>query len=171
MVFMKHVVMAILFVAVLIAGCTGVNIQSPPAAPNLSMPKTTEMPGAPNTTDIIDGSKVLTDPNQTQWLPPEGSPVLVIVSPEQDEVLKTTIIGVKVDITSFRLAGIDGRENKDNEGHILATLDDAAKTSSVNTFAFSNVAEGIHTLTVELVNNDGTSLDPPVKETVSFTTE
>ncbi len=166
---MKYIIA--LLAVVLVAGCTSMgDIPTPPGAPEITPPVTPEAPEPPETP--LDGSQVLTEPNQTEHLPPEGTPMVTITSPEAGEVLKSTTIGARVELTDFRLAGlVTGKENKENEGHIFATLDDKNKTSSVKTFAFSNVPKGEHTLTVELRNNDRTPLDPPVKASVSFTTE
>ncbi len=59
----------------------------------------------------------------------------------------------------------------DREGHIHIWLDNAAfnTLTSEPVWVFGGVKPGKHTLHVELVHNNHTPLNPPVKKAISFT--
>ena len=111
------------------------------------------------------------NPEQTLYNPPEGNPSIAILSPNDGDTISSTSIGIRVNVTNFRLAAITNRPNRQNEGHIHFYLDGQEKMSSLTTFAFSNVAKGIHTITVELRNNDHSPLVPPVRASIMVTVE
>lgn len=67
-------------------------------------------------------------------------------------------------------AGAMGGANATHVGHAQVTLDGVplGETAS-GTWPVSGLLPGSHTLRVELVNNDGTPLDPPVYTEFPFT--
>jgi plastocyanin len=82
-----------------------------------------------------------------------------------------------VQVTNFNIVDKQGQSNAAGEGHLHFYLDvdapttpgqPAIPTSGVwahvasNSFTFTNVAAGMHNISVELVNNNHTPLDPPV---------
>lgn len=106
------------------------------------------------------------------YLPPEGNPSVQILSPVNGDTIRSSIVGIRVNVTNFRLAGITAnRPNRNNEGHIQYYLDGSEKTTSSTSFVFSNVENGVHTITIELRNNDNTPLTPPVSTSVTFTVD
>ena len=80
-----------------------------------------------------------------------------------------------------------GKANVAGEGHLHYFLDVAAPTTpgkpaipaagstwaatNSTVYTFQNVTAGTHTLSVELVNNDHTPLNPAVVQTITFTTD
>ena len=113
------------------------------------------------------------NPNVTQTLytPPEGNPSVEILSPGNGGLMEISSIGVKVNVTNFRLAGIvANKPNQQNEGHLHFYLDGGnEKMSSLEEATYVNIADGTHTITVELRNNDHSQLTPPVSASVTFT--
>ncbi len=99
-----------------------------------------------------------------------GAPSLTIVSPAEGAGLSESDVAVSVKVSSFTIKGAAGA-NQPNEGHLHMTLDGGALTMVYGgSHTISGVPEGKHILAVELVNNDHSSLSPPVKKEVSFTT-
>ena len=96
-----------------------------------------------------------TQPNRTEYLPPEGVPSIDILSPQDDEEINGTSVGVFVNVTNFRLAAIvSNPSNVKNEGHIHFFLDDEEKMSPLQSISFSGAEPGEHVVRVELRNND-----------------
>jgi hypothetical protein len=62
--------------------------------------------------------------------------------------------------------------NVAGEGHVHFTLDDRPFVMSIEPEAvIDDVEAGPHTLVAELVQNDTSSFDPPVKQTIEFIAE
>jgi hypothetical protein len=89
----------------------------------------------------------------------------------------TNNVSVFVQVSGFNLVNRIGGANVPGEGHIIYYLDVQPPTApgqpaitTSGTYAASDaifyvwtgVVEGVHTFSVELVNNDNTPLDPPV---------
>ena len=105
------------------------------------------------------------------YKPPAGTPSLEIIRPANGDSIDSSIIGIKVNVTNFQLVDIAAnRTNVENQGHIAYVLDGVREIKSVyKDYSMANVAAGIHTLTVELRNNDNTALYPVVKKSVTVT--
>ena len=113
--------------------------------------------------------------NYTQSLynPPEnGTPSLQLITPRNGDIIGgTTVVGIKVNVTNFRLADSTANPvNKKNEGHIRYWLDERNQTTVYQIVSFTQVPFGTHTIRVELMNNDNTPLDSPVFAMVTITT-
>ncbi len=102
-----------------------------------------------------------------------------IVSPEDGSTVEGGQVSVKIDIQNLEL--VDFKENTTNvegQGHVHVWLDQdtsnpliASKLIEGDTLTFNDVPAGEHTLTVQLVNNDHTPIQPEVKQEIHFTTE
>ncbi len=106
-----------------------------------------------------------------------GPPNLVIASPRDGDTLPAGDITVTASVTNFNIVDKQGEANVQREGHLHYYLDVDAPTTAgqpaipaggtwahvaSTTYTFTNVAPGMHSISVELVNNDHTPLDPPV---------
>jgi plastocyanin len=106
-----------------------------------------------------------------------GPPNLVIASPRDGDTLPAGDITVTIGVTNFNIVDKQGQANVSHEGHVHYYLDVDAPTTAgkpaipasgtwahvaSTTYTFTNVAPGMHNISVELVNNDHTPLDPPV---------
>lgn len=101
---------------------------------------------------------------------------LTIVTPKASEVINTDQVTLRVAAPNFKF--VDFKTNPWNayrQGHMHIWLDDknpkastAIKATS-NVYTLTNLKPGPHTLTVELVNNDHSSLSPRVTATTAFT--
>jgi plastocyanin len=114
------------------------------------------------------------------------APTLTISQPQSGTTLQSSSVTVKVQVTNFDLVNKLGGSNVAGEGHIHYFLDYDAPTTpnqpatppsgsnvkwtaTPNTsYTFTNVSSGSHKVSVELVNNDHSPLNPPVVATVSF---
>lgn len=104
-------------------------------------------------------------------------PLVSIASPTPGQTVTGSKVPVSLAVVNFAL--VDYRTHPllvPGQGHVHLWLDqtDLSKISAVkatsNTYTFENVKPGNHTLVAELVNNDHSSLQPPVTTAVSFTT-
>jgi hypothetical protein len=104
----------------------------------------------------------------------EGEPTINIVAPTQTRELEGPEIMVGIVATNFALqeGGADSEINEPGVGHIELSLDGESVGPTNSAVAtLDNVSEGEHTLTASLRNNDGTPLDPPVEQSITFTVE
>ena len=111
-----------------------------------------------------------------------GPPNLVIASPRDGDTMQAGDVTVAVQVNNFNVVSRSG-PNVTREGHIHYFLDVDAPTTpgqpatppsgaawgdvATATFTFANVAPGTHTISVELVNNDHTPLQPPVVQKIA----
>lgn len=99
---------------------------------------------------------------------PSPAPTLTIVSPTAGA--SGSSFSVRVDVADHEFAPVGTAANKAGQGHIHYLVDgkpapgDYATTSK--TFTVSGLSAGEHTITVELVNNDHSSLSPKVSREV-----
>lgn len=102
-------------------------------------------------------------------------PTLKAVTPSEAQTVYSQRIPVLLATENFQL--LDYQQYKTNtrgQGHIHLWLDesnptaDSAKQIFTESFTYSDVPFGEHTLRAELVNNNHTSLNPPVVTTVKF---
>jgi plastocyanin len=114
-----------------------------------------------------------------------GSPTISITQPDNGASVTAGDITVSVDVSNFKLVDKLGQTNVAGEGHIHYFLDVTPPTTqgqpaippngsiwaatASTTYTFKNVSAGSHTISVELVNNDHTPLQPPVTASVSIT--
>ncbi|MCO4770026.1 MAG: FG-GAP repeat protein [Deltaproteobacteria bacterium] len=100
-----------------------------------------------------------------------GQPLLALTNPIADAVLPPAGFEVRYEVGGFLLntASI-GSPNQLGVGHAVVRVDDVTVATDGDGRAFlTGVAAGEHTLMVELVNNDGSSLSPEVSESVEVT--
>lgn len=100
-----------------------------------------------------------------------GEPTVVLTEPMDDEVLSPSGFVVQYDVGGLVLNSASiGQPNQLGVGHALITLDSSLVATDADGQAFvANPTIGAHELTVTLVNNDGTNLDPVVSDSVSIT--
>jgi outer membrane protein assembly factor BamB len=116
----------------------------------------------------------------------ETAPVLTIVDPKAGAALPAGSLTVQTEVNNFKLVDKLGKPNVPGEGHLHYFLDVAAPTeqgkpaiptsgvwaaTTSTTYTFQNVSAGPHQISVELVNNNHTPLNPPVVATVSITAD
>src|SRR3990170_7287167 len=108
----------------------------------------------------------------------KGLPTLNVLTPTEGRTIYGDKVPVLLDAQNFEI--VDFANNTKavaGQGHVHLWLDDeqmtpqSAAKAIEDTFTFSDVPTGDHKLKVELVNNDHTSLKPPVVvEVTSFKT-
>jgi hypothetical protein len=110
-------------------------------------------------------------------------PQVEIISPKQGDLVSFGSISVDVRVTNFYVVDKVGQANVPGEGHLIYYLDTGvpmkpggkaqpvsgtwAESASTHHF-FDGIWQGTHTLSVALVNNNGTVLNPPVVARVSL---
>jgi hypothetical protein len=101
---------------------------------------------------------------------------LTIVTPKASEVVNTDQVTLRVAAPNFQFVDFKTHPWKAyRQGHMHIWLDDknpkasTAIKSTSNVYTLTNLKPGPHTLTVELVNNDHSSLSPKVVATTTFT--
>ncbi len=122
-----------------------------------------------------------TDENSSQWnvLARDGgwdqlgshngcsnAPTLLITSPSNNQVFspETTAVDVEFQVTNFTVAQSGG------DGYIVYTVDGGTPQDKYNTdpIHLTGLTQGTHTVELELVDNNGHSLNPAVTDEVSF---
>lgn len=107
---------------------------------------------------------------------PSGAPTLRILTPGEGQTLYGSKIPVLFAVDNFKLSDFQNKPQIAGQGHIHVWLDeqnpskDNAKEVIEDSSTYDDVPYGDHKLTAELVNNDHSSLKPPVSLTVSFKT-
>ena len=105
-----------------------------------------------------------------------GAPTLEIITPSEGQTIYGNKVPILFNVENFEI--VDYQQNTTlaaGQGHIHLWLDDEDPTPvSANkviedTFTFSDVLYGSHTLMAELVGNTHQSLTPPQKMTINFT--
>ncbi len=109
------------------------------------------------------------------------APAIAFVPPPEASY-KSGDVTVSVIVSNFQIVNKQGQPSSMGEGHLLYCLDEdqssvQASQSAVNTDArnqtssvthtFHGLASGVHRISAELINNDGTSLDPRVVAVLS----
>jgi hypothetical protein len=108
-----------------------------------------------------------------------AAPQLAIRSPLNRAEVTDSSVTVEFDVSDITLtpptvpweqAGTRGQENRPDQGHLLLMLDlwPPVVWDKQEPYTFQNVPPGEHELKVELVNNDHTSMSPPIVQTVRF---
>lgn len=107
----------------------------------------------------------------------QTTPIFQVLTPKEGQTLYGNKLPILFNVESFQLAEKEQTQIVPGEGHILLWLDETAPTVenatkvSENSFIYSDVTYGHHTLKAELVTSDNKSLTPPLQVSVSFTTE
>ena len=111
------------------------------------------------------------------------APVLSIARPVAGSTIPAGDITVNAAALNFSVVDKQGQANNAGEGHLHFYLDVDAPTTagqpaiptsgtwahvSGTSYTFPKVAAGAHTISVELVNNDHTPLNPPVVQKISI---
>ncbi len=112
------------------------------------------------------------------------SPAVKFVSPTNGAKIPAGDLPLTVEVTNFNLVDKQGKPAVAGEGHLHYYLDvDAPITQGQpaipasgiwthevsSNYTFKDVAPGTHTVSVELVNNDHTPLNPPVVQKITVT--
>jgi hypothetical protein len=162
-----------------IAGCTSV----PPAAgPGTVTPAQTPNPVSTPVAGTPSGTVL---PVASVPVPAVSGPVpsISVDSPGSGAILPSGPIGISVVVRNFSLVDPAGQANAPGTGHIRYFIDiippssGAAVTapsgnyvdSSRKSYTWNNVNPGVHTFSVELVNNDNSPLATPAIATVQLT--
>lgn len=127
--------------------------------------------GQPNCKDLATNPNVIEDekevePAQVQLL----SPKLSIVSPKDNELIKSSTVTIQLQAENFNLVPV-GEPVKDGEGHFHVWLDSEKKLGPQTTFTFENVVSGKHSIVAELVKSDHSSLTPKVSKSITINVE
>jgi plastocyanin len=136
---------------------------------------------------IVDMVGCTSAPSSTPTPTPTAAPSITITSPTGNVVPQIGDVTVSVQVSNFKLVDQLGQANVSHEGHIHYFLDITPPTTqgqpaippsgsvwaaTPNTsYTFKNVTAGTHTISVELVNNDHTPLNPPVVASVMITVQ
>jgi hypothetical protein len=112
------------------------------------------------------------------------SPGISIISPADGSSVQGGNVTVSLEVNGFDLASNNGQGNIASQGHIRYSKDVDPLTNpgepqspdtSVSTweedYTWSNLSAGLHSFSAELVNNDGTPLNPRVFDTVAVTVQ
>ena len=108
-----------------------------------------------------------------------ASPSLKITHPLSGGNIEGYIVEVKFEVKNFVLKDYrTGSQSVGGQGHLNFWLDQERTGDTIarkwfrNTpYTFADVTPGDHTLVVEMVGNDGRSLEPMVRESIRFRTE
>jgi hypothetical protein len=120
-----------------------------------------------------------TDYDPKAWVGRVTTPTLTINSPSAGAIENTTSVAITMTIANFSVSGDNGSGASDNsgDGYIQSTFETQGGTSETTNFFTSNlpsltvVPGNTYTLTLELLDNAGASLNPVVIESVTFTIE
>jgi plastocyanin len=114
------------------------------------------------------------------------TPTLTISQPQNGETIHVSDITIIVQVQNFNLVDKLGQSNVAGEGHLhyfydvtAPTTPNQPATTAAGTYVattdtshtWTNVPNGMHEFSVELVNNDHTPLNPPVVSTVMITVQ
>jgi plastocyanin len=126
-------------------------------------------------------------PPQTTVTTTPASPQITIISPQNVAVIPSRNIPVTVQVSNFNIVDKQGKANVAGEGHVHFYLDvspipsDPSKPAipadanavwahvSGTSYTFTNVSLGMHTITVQLANNDHTPVIPLATASVMVT--
>ena len=107
------------------------------------------------------------------------SPGLEVTAPVDGSSVDSTDVTVEFDVTGVAIvastvplerAGQQPEANRPGEGHLHLMLDlgSIVVWNTTEPYTFANVPPGEHQLMVEIVNNDHSSLNPPVVQQIRF---
>jgi hypothetical protein len=156
------------------ATSTSTNLTTAPSATPIVAPITT-VPPTPTPVASPTPSPSPSSPHSAV-----ASPLLTIVSPGYGVRIPTGDVTAAIVVSNFSVVNKIGQANVPGEGHVIYYLDVTPPTaagqkaqSAAGTYAetsntsytWKNLNSGMHSLSVQLVNNDGTPLNPPVSMT------
>jgi hypothetical protein len=107
-----------------------------------------------------------------------GLPSVTITSPTEGAIIPEGNVTVTVDVKNFKLVNKLGQMDVAGEGHLNYFIDVPVPTSpgiitfvptSDTSWTWQNVAPGLHNFSVQLANNDYSSVIPLVYATVNVT--
>jgi len=119
-------------------------------------------------------------------IPEIGLPQAVILTPRDGGVVSAGSVTIDAQASNFNLVASSGQSNASHEGHIdyfmdlktpitpgqpVTGPDVAFESSSQTNYTWKKVTAGVHTFSIELVNNDNTPLSPPVVANISVTVQ
>lgn len=117
-----------------------------------------------------------------------GAPNIVITTPANGSTVEGGNVKVRVDVERFDLTREIGGSAAAGEGHIHYYLDaenipttpgapailpeeSRYHVSAKRSYTWKDVSQGVHTFSVQLVNNDMTPLEPPITAATTVTVE
>ena len=122
---------------------------------------------------FVGCTKSNTPPDNNPPLPSTSTPKLTIVSPADGTVAVAGAITISVQVTDFSIVNKYGMANVSGEGHLHYFRDvdppaDAQQATVVTqyvdqlntSYTWLGIPAGIHTFSVQLVNNDHTPVIP-----------
>lgn len=122
-------------------------------------------PSAPTTPVAPSSSAAET----TQAAADTAAPTLKLVTPADGATVAAGDVKLVVETTGIKFT-MPSTTRVEGEGHVHYTLDDQpVQMSAEPEYVYKGVTSGKHTLTAELVQNDTTEFQPPVKQTITFT--
>jgi hypothetical protein len=113
-----------------------------------------------------------------------GMPAVVIVSPRDGEVIPGNSVTITAQAANFNLVDKIGQTNAPNEGHLMfyqdveaptiqgpqaTTRPDSYLATASNSYTWTGLAQGTHTFSIQLVNNNNTPINPPVSAKITLT--
>jgi hypothetical protein len=117
-------------------------------------------------------------------IPEPGDPKVVILTPRDGVTFTAGDVTISAEVNNLSLVENTGQTPAAGEGHIIYFMDVEAPTdpgkaattepgtysaSASTSYTWHNVPAGVHTFSVELVNDDDTPLSPAVTATVAIT--
>lgn len=141
--------------------------------------------------ELVNNDNTPLDPpviaNRTVLVIPEiGLPQAVILTPRDGGVVSGGSVTISAQASNFELVAPTGQANASHQGHINYFLDMKAPitqgqpaigpdtifaSSAQPSYTWQKVTSGVHTFSIELVNNDDTPLSPPVVANISVTVQ
>ena len=105
------------------------------------------------------------------WVEQPDDPFIAITSPTFGQGLDSSSVYLELLILDFELSDDVGSAPEDGIGHYLISVDGEDRDYGVDADGVwvGRLAPGEHTITVELVDNDGTPLSTPTTDTVAVT--
>ncbi|MBI2557878.1 hypothetical protein HYW20_01020 [Candidatus Woesearchaeota archaeon] len=100
----------------------------------------------------------------------QSSPVLNIISPKDNELIKNSKVVIELSAENFNIVPI-GQPAKEGEGHLHVWLDSEKRVTTEKNVEFENVTSGRHSIVAELVKSDHSSLSPKVIKTTNINVE
>ena len=116
-----------------------------------------------------DGSDGSPTPTLSLIPRPSSSAKLAVTSPGNGEIVRGSTVDLRVDLEGARIVPQTTTKLAPDEGHLHVLLDDELISMTEGTRQrISDVAPGVHRLTVEFVATDHAPFDPRVIATVVF---
>jgi hypothetical protein len=120
---------------------------------------------------------------QVEIVPEPGDPTSVIISPRDSVTVSPGDVPISAEVNNLILVANTGQAPAPGEGHIIyfmdvevptnpgeaATTDAGTYSATADTsYTWHNVPAGVHTFSIELVNDDDTPLSPAVVAAVTI---